>query len=661
MDRFVDMVHGTPAVRQEDAEHAISKIIFSDDDDSYVQSANDPTDTYRLALHREVLEQSKGSVDPVLQEIGPNERYLIHCLIHIPKPLMCLVGGIGVGKTSFCKFVLRQIKSVGQSLRDNPCPREPLVIYIDIQNEGIRSDVMLWEVFWNYVRDLIRRECLFTPEEEVWDVWNAMLEDVDDLEGDDFLRWLRGEIAELDPVDPNADLDDLAAHLEARKQIRSKILKSKRTRRGIYASYMLRYLHKHLYDRHPLGIIAVFDNIDRFPSDRARMFTAIRRIAQLSKVKVIAPSRHTTFFQDLDDGFSAILDPQPYNGPDPLDVIVTLLKRWLEEPVGLEVFEDQYEAGMFRQGLETLCKTSFNAPLFREIFAAPCGRSVRKAKMLARRLIHNSIFTPRRWPPQGGGTHQSFITRALIVGASGIYEDRHAEEIGNLWRCWVDGMNWPLAKIRLLALLRHEEQRGVPVKHILGALSHFGYEDRVVQTAANEIKARYKRLIWSDDVHEDFLDMKDSNCGTLVITSIGEGFLDHFCPRLEYVQEVMLDTPVAGFDGVRGPWNLADAFQRFELVGLFTEHLVRADIREMGRYLRSGESRESYEMRFGTSDLVTKRIIASVSASARGIAGSRRDRVLQKRETERYEELNYLVNEFWANPKAALEQVDVSV
>jgi len=340
--------------------------------------------------------------------------------------------------------------------------------------------------------------------------------------------------------------------------------------------------------------LAVLDNIDKLgAATRRSVLQAMRTFALQSDLPTILPARQTTFAVDTDGSYSVHEARIVYRGPIPRRVVLrrlsmgkgaiaSVLRRIRASEGDGSERGNQQDIENMEKALEHVA-ASLEASALGDFFSSLCGSSVRKGLVLARRLLAN-----RHYDPTTGPIHERSARRALLHGTNHFYQWLPDDEIDNIFGgAPTSATRSPLIKLRILLALRplYPSDPRI-VSSLLQVLTLFGYSMSSLVAAVNELKARHKRLIWSDKTRDDFTLhrgklLKHDSGGGLHLTSIGAGYVDHLRNNVDYIQEMMLDTygprttPRQSFaDSVSG---------RLEMLVAFLEDLVAVDLKEIGK------------------------------------------------------------------------------
>lgn len=597
----------------------------------YVQTADQAQleEHYSLKVNPELLEQAgKSKFKPILAKYGKNEQYLSAAAMGLGDPLMVLVGGIGVGKTSFLReFFLREVIrdfAVGQP----SCPHKPIAIYYSVtqdydpldeedddnrsESRARRTDMArsFEEPFVTTVLGEITAANLFSIDQEITEVWGDILKNAPAFTST-VIHWLRRELSVAHATD-----DDYKKNPSKGKRTRLKILNAIRKdphKALFYCAHLLDYIKRRFFAEQPLGVCVIVDNIDRLKRGRSLAIQIVSTFARISKIRVILAVRQSTFFQDVDDRRSTVTGSIPYCGPSPIEVIQRRLNWWLHDDDQLRELILKHGSGPGYQALIDSVKALrrvFGHPRFQTFFAGLAGRSVRRGLVLAKRTVAHTRG-------EFGKNEITQACRALIAGVEGSYSDapNNPNDVENIFDLVSNGKTYPLLKLRILEILRNTHDNRATVGEIREALRPFGYNNEVILAAINALKRRHKRLIWCDQVADEIPKLNGYKHCFVTLTSIGLGIVTDVVSRNEYMEEVMLDTSVEGDIFGSDDWEYKRREQRIALLGIFMRWLVDRDVAEMEQYADSGGTPETYERHFGVRRLLTKQLAESLKES----------------------------------------------
>jgi hypothetical protein len=299
-------------------------------------------------------------------------------------------------------------------------------------------------------------------------------------------------------------------------------------------------------------------------------------------LKTIVAARQTTFYQQYDETVSFPADRAAYCGASPLDVVNVRLGAFLKNPgpfcgpMDPSTLPRIVPVG---KAIERL----LGHKSFKEFLADLCGLSVRHGLLLAQRLLNNSVFDPL-------GQDKLELTisdlkRAVLCGTDATFEWSRASCLENVFQVHESARSSYLIKLRLLTLARARDG-GERLGTLIDTLQGFGYDLRLVCDALNELMLKTKRLLWNDTV-EEFRGPEDLLVHRRSLTSVstrGLGYVRRTFTRVEYIQEVMLDTRVEA-DRVGRGWRYSERDERLALLQAFVRLIFEEDLREVNTFL----------------------------------------------------------------------------
>ncbi|MFN8583421.1 MAG: hypothetical protein U0163_20900 [Gemmatimonadaceae bacterium] len=415
-----------------------------------------------------------------------------------PHPYVFVVGGIGVGKTSFAKWFLTTVLPDLSKLKAYSSATPPLALYFSFTREtdarltalletfgGINGNrrteaeilKLVGDIFSDHVLGAIERAHLFTLTQEVTDVWHHIVSAAPGESSSHLENWLSNKLHVMQADEEHFRASPDVA-IERRKKIRRTIEESP-TLRLEYAAHLLRYIKSTYHPTNPVGVCVVVDNIDRLRHNRDMVINLLRGFAQLAGVRFIIPARQSTFYQDVDDARADHIDAVPHDGVSPLEVVEERLSKWLDRRDSslkalLDLGIGAGETASFVAGVDLLRRTTWQSPPFKAFMAAISGRSVRRGLALAKRMIANSILSPmdlaaarprvRDVSSSAIGSQGRHISeeaiRGIMLGLESSYRNSPSNEIENVFDLKVDGKRYNLLKLRSLDVAREIHPHG---------------------------------------------------------------------------------------------------------------------------------------------------------------------------------------------------------
>jgi hypothetical protein len=604
----------------------------------FILSTEKPQPRYGISINEQYLDM-KNDLIPNFEQLGPNEKYLINSIMFNEKNLLYLIGGIGVGKTSFC-YLFKNLLQNSFKMRTTNVNEEPLVFLFDIfQERGLFENLQkpdeFRNAFINYfsnkiIGEIQRRGC-FNIDKEVSDIWDNILDNKNEKDitsSISVLDFMRSQLHENDVsnfIGAIKSSDDNKHILEKRKQIRKNILKDESFSLS-YIAILLHYIKNYYHLHRNLDIYIIIDNIDPEPPALIRqMNDSLRRFASLSGIKTIICTRQTTWNQTISYDVQDIPAEIAYTGPDPIQILERRLLSFEEKP---DAYKDHFDEKSFEEitsRINELRLLSFKNEIFCKHLKALCGNSIRKAILLGHNLICNSLYDLLKIDKKEkiiNGVKAEVVNlgvgdlcRAVVVGRTGTYEWRQSDFVENLFQVYHNkNSSKYLMKLRLLkAIKNYNANNGITLNNLMYFMKMgFRYDESTIVHALNELKQKEKRLIWSDTVRYDFDDNLLENYGRsyLHLSSAGQGYVDTLFGSFNYIEEVMMDTFVNA-EKFGKKWNYNIFQDRLNLLYLFLDLVSETDVNEVKTFIGNLGIKE-YEAAFGEKELISKNIFESV-------------------------------------------------
>jgi hypothetical protein len=615
-------------------DNVITKIFKPTEVADFIQSQSPPERRYLIKVDQNAMHHHNDRLEN-FNQCGPNERYLINKIFFSPFHLLYVVGGIGVGKTTFSHYLINHLlpRALHQESRDPS--RCPTAIYFDFLKElnisverksfeEIESE--FFTLLCNRVEAEIGVRGYFDLTKEVGEVWEKIL--VTQSKSHErnpafsyILKRLYEEEARTLPSDGELHLDTISR----RKKIRSEVIQNMKFR-GHYLAQLLRHIRDEFYDGHKYCLLIIIDNIDREPPIVQRAVgLAIKPFANNSEIRIIVNARQTTFHQGQGDNLSEAVDWVAYCGPSPLDIINARLDSFIQSPQGHEEFYSPAKLPTLVKGIREIKDTFLRNDRFTSFFQSLCGRSIRKGLVIAQSIFYNSLYDPYeigRVGVAGANLRMSDILRAIMIGSSDAYAYDANDMIENVFQVQKQKGESNLIKLRILKALSMSD--GLILNRLFNILKGFNYSAELIVDALNEMLLKSKRLIWSDSV-KGFISVEDLMAhghSRLIMGSNGRGYLETVCKKVEYLQEVMLDTSIHldYLNHFGSGWSYGKMEDRLGLVSRFCSFLVMQDMEEVNDFVANYNPKEFRKV-FGTGNLLSREILESVMQDIAHILG----------------------------------------
>lgn len=608
---------------------------------------------------------------------GPNEKFLINRIRFSPSHLLLMVGGIGVGKTSFfTKFFLKEMPHKIIHSQDQSNSICPFYIYLDVlsdaniiqPNKDITTNYVksrFSDLLCNRIEQKINELNLFNIEEEITLIWDFV------LSGESKNLYSNACFSKISQLIRNnkAEIKDKIGEdykkcLAIRQNIKSEIYKDSEYRIS-YIESILAYIKEKYYKNHPNCLLIIIDNVDRLEiQSQQAIKLALKPFARNSGLKTILPIRQTTFSQSFGgDYHSEPVDTFPFCGATPLEVITNRLKCFLESNYEQYTYIPIEDFLLIKKAIEKILKEVILKPWFKTYFDSLVGRSVRRGQVLARSIINTGIFEIKKF----GADDKSIpkhtqIVRSLLVGPYAAYKWSDDDEaiVENIFETQSLSGYSNLIKLRILRMLlirynRDNNEDGLLIGDLLSDLDGFNYTIELIFKTLNELLSKPKRLIWTDAVSA-FVSEKDligHQNSKIRITSAGRGYAKYLYKDMDYIQEIMLDVYCNSeyFGENKGYlWQYGKSKKdRFILVYKFCFMLLNMDIEETKTYL-SKYGKLRFRKIFDQNALLVDEIIRSARVVVENIQHSTKDedyvRFLREEMVQNYESLLSILDNF---------------
>ncbi|MCD9188978.1 MAG: hypothetical protein LUM44_21350 [Pyrinomonadaceae bacterium] len=610
-------------------------------DNSFVLSSHSPELRYGINVDNKALKQAL-ALDyndiylPNFNQLGPNEKYVIHKIFYSTNNIICIIGGIGVGKTSLSKYLVNKLLPEIIHSAPKDTAKCPGVIYFDFKafddnTFPKHTPEIALKSFAKNLSVLIGARIsigkYFSILSEVGEVWNKILQNQSlDEPQNPAINWLRNELhkAELETWGAN----DKAKIIGGRRTLREKLENSEHNL--FYFAALLNYIKEEYYTGHFPCLCIIIDNVDREPPEIHRTVEkTIKTFSNLCDVKVVFNVRQTTFHQGSDN-FQQLVDKVPYCGPDPLEIVYSRIDNFLNKgsiyEKCLQTYKPKEALDVFGEKLKYIKKNFLENDRFIYFFNSLCGHSVRKGLKIAQSLIDNSVYNPIDIPTDEIASNTDSkqlrmgdILRALMVRSNETFE--YDGVIENIFQ--TDGSQniSHFIKLRILKALRKPGDAGLKITRLIKLLEPFNYPDHLIEDSLDEMLSDNKRLIWTDTsttetISSNYL-IKNKPDSKIFISSIGLGYINFLCKNVDYIQEVIMDTAVESkFIGSNFNYHRID--DRLTLLLRFFEYLCKKEEVEIKRYLKTSNP-DDYHRAFGDKNLISLEIMEAVSKDVKAI------------------------------------------
>jgi len=557
-------------------------------------------------------------------EFGKNEKYIINRIYSTSK-IIFLVGGIGVGKSSFIKFFRNQLL-LKNHICNNECESKSfggLFCYIDfniqppISFSGNDTEKITYDLAWRMGEEIISQinEIYFDKKYEITTFWDEVIKS--NYPSRIFSK-IKNELLFKDVLDFKGT--NYKLFFQKRAEIYSSLFDNNPINLLTYSNEICNYLtktNKILND----CIFIVFDNLDicsAIVQNVAKDF--ITRYFNNISSKIIVCLRNSTYstLYETAMAIDAATVVKHY-GPDILSVIDDRLYKLIQKP-DLYIIDQNIEKTIetFILNVKKIRDYINKNDTVKNFIRAICGNSIRKALFLARNLISNSIFDLFSVTTE---INTSNIIRALMTGKNDSYEWSMQNQIDNIYH--VDGYHDKgyFIKLRILRALKNKTHPdGIEFGKLIELLRGYNYSYDLILDAINEMLSEPKRLIWSNSLlhFKSLEELFQAKSSLFYISSAGIGYQSWLFKNIGYFQEASLDL-YADSILIGTGWDYTKISNRIQLLFKFIRILVEIDLDEMNEFL-TNHSIEKYHDVWLSHNLLSLEILDSVYNSFESIS-----------------------------------------
>ena len=607
-------------------DNVVTQIFQTTEQPKFIHSQSPPVPRYQARLDHNMLQHHNDHLDG-FDECGPNEQYLINKIFYSPCYLVYVIGGIGVGKTTFTRYLMSDLLHKVRHQEGNEKSKCPTPIYFNFLRENtisvqgktvetIQSEFL--ELFCTRIEAEIASKQYFADvTEQVEVVWESIIAaypktSQPDPASSHIVSRVFDERAKTLPQDVDLRRDVLATRVRIRDEIMRNL-----NLRVHYLARLLNYIRDKYYQDHRQCFLVIVDNIDREQTLVQRAVgMALKPFANNSQLRIVVNVRPTTYHEGQGDFLSETVDIVPYCGPKPLSVIIGRINDFVQSPEAYEKFYKPSDLPELVKGIAIIRDSFLSSDRFVQFFEALTGNSVRKGLILAQNLILNSIYDPYEIGKEGhpGSVKLTDVLRALMVGSNSAYRYSINDLIENVFEVQQHKSESPLIKLRILRTLSISEH-GVTINRLINNLQGFNYSMDVLRDALNDMIDTAKRLAWSDAVprFDSVQELVNLGASRMFISTVGQGYESLLCKKVEYLQEVMLDTSVSSdFVSHFGKgYDYGKMEDRFTMVSRFCSYLAIRDMDEVSSFI-TNSSPKAYEKEFGGNELISLEILDAV-------------------------------------------------
>ena len=437
------------------------------------------------------------------ENAGVCEYTIINKLMSPPQNIICLLGGVGCGKTMTVNFIKQVLENVPKHCKNPACKGERLHIIIDFDQEPPFKDTSNSEYarskFAEYLagamKSNIHKTIRYDEEIEFVDFWDHEIKKQRKELG---LHLAFSEIENrmFQKYGSNWEEKTNVEGIRVRKEILEEIEKNP----FLFLDYQCRLWHfalEKFYNRNRLCILVIIDNIDRASPTVQGVVrdTLISHRRRFGNTFLVCLRPDTLMAEPVGDA-GQVLDRQDHCGPEPYDVVIDRLERFIENP------EDFLKSQELPENIEDharkLGKTIYNhltedrTKTMKRFIENVAGNNIRTALLLATR-----IFTFERSEEYEFTSHP--LIRAMISPPYRFYQSHPKSAVENVFRVRrVTEAKGLLVKPRILRYLIGSDEKEKLISELITILGLFDYDRDLIRKACNDLMEPAHQLIISD-------------------------------------------------------------------------------------------------------------------------------------------------------------------
>ena len=518
-------------------------------------------------------------------QLGCFEAKLIHKVLKPRRPVLCIKGPIGCGKTTAKNYVLLGLVA----RRGHVC-----------HNCGAQHRRLIAEIDFNAHRDLND----WHPDDLTQAMSKLLCEELrgrlvsaDILNGDEeFMGFWAHEVQQYRTnVDPSKAFRVIIAQTGSVKPlesesptpeevaVRKRALEHVESDGELYLDYLVRlwrFLIRGHYNGNRGCAFVLLDNVDRVAPavQRSLLELVLAHAKQKGPTFVLLMRPETVARAGLG---VTIVDTVLHEGPTPIEVVLDRWRRFSKSPDAhfdsdADLDEDTFSAIKSHLG-RLLTHVSGDSRLtFQSYIENACGKSIRIALLTAQSLfrLSSSLLGSR-------DVSINAVIRTCIRGGKAQFNSSNRHVTEHLFKVSGEEEDDLLVKSRILRYLGRHPRSPKRLNEIYNLLIGFGYAPRMIQRAVNDLMQFNHQLIRSDGFDFFYEDdaLEDFGGYAVALTAIGQGYARDLIRNADYVQEVMLDTMV---DGDRFQQGLRFGYlrEKFALLLAFLDELRLLDLTE---------------------------------------------------------------------------------
>jgi hypothetical protein len=559
-------------------------------------------------------------IDKTTERMGLYERLLWNKLVHPPRNVFVIVGGVGCGKTMSVKFITGITENIPSHCekcqeRESLCQGKRLHILMDFNEIQYKYEQDFDSAYREFISDLsIRMSSNLSDTLELTDefqfvgFWNNEIEKQHREGG---LRYAFAIIVKEMYKRAGKGWKELAdnAAIAIRKEV-FEVIEEDPTLFLDYQCRLWRYVLEMIYGGRRCCVFIVLDNID---CASQALQTVVREVLishqnRFGNTFVVCLRPETALSKP--EGIAGnIIDFEPHCGPDPFDVVVDRLSRFVNNPD--EFLKPEELAPDLENRILDLSKEIHKClidrksrRIIRKFAESLVGTNIRNALIIATNLLK------LRKEEHDFGPHE--INRSLISLPFERYARSIKNPIENVFHVEGAPEGRLLVKPRILRFIRLGNKNTRNISEILTMLGSFGYGPKLICSACNEMMEPAHQLLYSNGKAKYSLDaFLSSENDLIMLTYAGIGYSEQLIYNLNYISMIMPDCVVesSGFPVLSGHRLLS----RFRAEIWFLKYLNKIDSEETSE-LKSKYGISMYFENFGGT-LMTWEIIKGVCES----------------------------------------------
>ena len=588
-------------------------------DQYYIQSGIDQERYVRFGLQTQEIEQVNSYIIN-FEKFGENEKAIINKIIFGIAPVTVIVGTIGSGKTTLCKFVFKKISGITipdtQSL-------QPLQIYLDLMevNPEIMlnssSDLEINKSFFAYLCIQFEFEIssIFDSDDEIIQLWDDAIEgrlSKDRPLGNEFKKLVielkQQRIHSWDPQKNGGQSHNEI--ISRRRELRKKI-QTADWNHCAYLCEVLSHLRYKLFKGYRWGIVIYIDNVDQISSHAQMVLrTTLFPLLRIADIRSVVMMRVSTWRIAGNDAFQYQIDSIPHTGPQPVAAVISRLNYFKKielESFGVKVENPKFFQDQIKKIIQIFSK-EYSGSL-NNCFKNLTGYSIRKAFVLAQYLVASLEY-----PIEQKYLEEHQLKRMIIannVPNSYVWSDKNV--VDNLFQVHALTFAAPLVKSRILYLLQKSNNSNsqLNLNLIIDLMLSFDCDFTTLRYALNELMHAHKRIVWTDSILQFTSDeaLQAAGRSHLFAGTITAGYIS-LLKDLDYTFEMVMDTLLPNYFFTKEFKSSGEIPIRpwLDIIIKFFDWLWRIDVFETVEFI-SKKGIDIYNKFFLTEELITRTFI----------------------------------------------------